>query len=316
MVKASAPVQARYVRIQDVPVDDLTPYPGNAKRGDIPAILDSLRRNAQYRSVVARETDGTLTVLAGNNTLAALREHGPGDCGVTFKKGRKTLPCGVCSNHRGYVPALRVEVVECDEETARRINLADNKTGALGTWDDEALAALLAGIEDDLTGTGYDSDDYEDLLKATGAFTAPATDFLNDFLPGGQVPAPTATPALHPFSDSAPPPATPQQPPAAAADLEDAPSGAEAPTAPPPHSPGVHTGPEPYTGPGHRSPAGEGAQLPPAPALVPVQWVVSVEQRDTIRAAIKAEQARAGHETAADALTAVCHAYLTGSSEQ
>lgn len=41
------------------------------------------------------------------------------------------------------------------------------------------------------------------------------------------------------------------------------------------------------------------------------QWVFTLTQRDTVRAAIKAEQAAGGHETAALALTAICAAYLT-----
>ncbi|MDX2922161.1 hypothetical protein [Streptomyces sp. NE06-03C] len=44
--------------------------------------------------------------------------------------------------------------------------------------------------------------------------------------------------------------------------------------------------------------------------MVPLQWVFTLPQRDTVRAAIKAEQTAHGHETAALALTAICAAYL------
>lgn len=310
--------QATYLRTADVPIDDLTPYPGNAKKGDTRAILDSLRRNAQFRSVVARElSDGALVVLAGNNTLTAMREHGPGDCGVTFKRGRRKLPCGVCSNEAGYIPFLRAEVVSCDDDTATRVNLADNKTAELGTWDTEALAELLAGLDDDLDGTAYSGEDYDELLKATGALAESTTAFLSD-LTGPPEPA-AGGPSLHPFSDTAAPAPT-QQPagspaPAAAAALEEPATAGEGTPAAAPVSPGVHTGPEAYSGPGARSPAGPGIELPPPVTTVPLQWVFTVPQRDTVRAAIKAAQAAEGHDTAAAALTDICQHYLSTAAE-
>lgn len=306
--------QATYLRTADVPIDDLTPYPGNAKKGDTGAILDSLRRNAQFRSVVAREMpDGALVVLAGNNTLTATREHGPGDCGITFKRrGRRKLPCGVCSNQAGYIPFLRAEVVSCDDDTAKRINLADNKTAELGTWDTEALAELLAGLDDDLDGTAYSGEDYDELLKATGALAESTTAFLSDLT--GPPPAAAGSPSLHPFSEGTPPAPT-QQPagspaPAAAAALEELAAAGPA-TPPPPMSAGVHTGPEAYSGPGARSPAGAGIELPPPVTTVPLQWVFTVPQRDIVRVAIKAAQAATGEDTAAAALTHICEQYLS-----
>ncbi|XES01005.1 hypothetical protein HEP87_61650 [Streptomyces sp. S1D4-11] len=90
---------ATYLRTNTIPVDQLTPYPGNAKRGDVPAILRSLRKNGQYRGLVVRQQpDGTLVVLAGNHTRMALAEHGPGDCGVK--------ECGLCHNSPAWTPAV------------------------------------------------------------------------------------------------------------------------------------------------------------------------------------------------------------------
>ncbi|MFF5422432.1 hypothetical protein ACFY49_40190, partial [Streptomyces misionensis] len=61
--------QATYLRTANVPLDELTPFPGNAKRGSVDTILESLRRNGQYRGLVVREIpDGPLIVLAGNHT--------------------------------------------------------------------------------------------------------------------------------------------------------------------------------------------------------------------------------------------------------
>lgn len=123
-----------YVATRDIPLDELTPFPGNAKRGDVDAIRASLKKNGQYRSLVVREIpNGPLIVLAGNHTMQALTAG-----------GHETARC---------------EIVHCDDATARRINPADNRTAELGTYDTDALAALLAELDGDTQGTGYTEDD-------------------------------------------------------------------------------------------------------------------------------------------------------------
>lgn len=137
-----------YVRTADIPLDELTPFPGNAKRGDVEQIRKSLRRNGQYRSLVVREIpDGPLIVLAGNHTLQALQAEG--------------------------APTARCEVVLCDDNTARRVNLVDNRSAELGGYDNDALAELLSYMDGDYEGTGYTTDDVEALI------TPPAIDFLD-----------------------------------------------------------------------------------------------------------------------------------------
>ncbi|MFH8805198.1 DUF6610 family protein [Streptomyces sp. NPDC017936] len=126
---------ARYVETRDVPLTDLAPFPGNARRGDVARITESVERNGQYRSLVVRQgDDGTLVVLAGNHTLQALQRLGH--------------------------TAARCEIVQCDDGTATRINLVDNKAADEGDYDSEALAVLLASM-DDLAGTGYDPYDVD-----------------------------------------------------------------------------------------------------------------------------------------------------------
>lgn len=153
---ADAGPLAVFRRVEVLGLDELTPFPGNAKRGDVEAILSSLRRNAQYRSLIVREIDkGPLIVLAGNHTMAALELHGAGDCGQTVKVGKKTTPCGVCGNDANWSPVARCEVIVCGDAAARRINLADNRTSELGHYDHDALAELLEALHGDYEGTGY-----------------------------------------------------------------------------------------------------------------------------------------------------------------
>lgn len=156
--------QATYVRTAVVPLDELTPFPGNAKRGDVPTILDSLCRNGQYRGLVVREVEhGPLVILAGNHTAQALVAHGPGPCEYKATHKGEERPCGVCQNEPWDVSA-RCEIVTCDDDTARRINLVDNRASDLGEYDNDALAELLSYLDDDYTGSGYNAGDVNRLL--------------------------------------------------------------------------------------------------------------------------------------------------------
>jgi len=149
-----------------MPIADLRPFPGNAQRGNVPAILESLCRNGQYRAVVVREHATGLTTLAGNHTVQAIAAHGPGDCGLTTTAEDGTeRPCALCGNEP-WEPVARCEIITCDEDTALRINLVDNRSSELGGQDDHALALLLAELGGDLTGTGYEEADLEALLAA------------------------------------------------------------------------------------------------------------------------------------------------------
>lgn len=130
-----------YVETRMVMLDELTPFPGNARRGDRALLLESLEANGQYRSLIVRELpDGDLVVLAGNNTLAALED-------------------------RGDLEA-RCEIVRCDDATALRVNLVDNRADDRATYDESARRALLDLLDGELTGSGYDEDDLTSLVTA------------------------------------------------------------------------------------------------------------------------------------------------------
>lgn len=122
-----------------VDIDRLRPLPGNPRRGDVVAIAASLGQFGQRKPVVAKR-DGT--VIAGNHTLAAAR----------FLEW----------------PQLAVVWVDDDEATAGAFALADNRTGDLGTYDEEALAVLVAEVRDAdaalLAATGYSEADLAALL--------------------------------------------------------------------------------------------------------------------------------------------------------
>jgi hypothetical protein len=68
----------------------------------------------------------------------------------------------VCENNPAWTPAARCDVVQCDDKTALRVNLADNRTADLGTYDYAGLAELL-GTLGDVEGTGYSDQDVQDI---------------------------------------------------------------------------------------------------------------------------------------------------------
>lgn len=123
--------------IEAAPLDGLQPYPDNARVHDLDTIRESLEANGQYRSLVVRlEDDGTRTILAGHGTAEVLAEL-------------------------GHV-AARIELIRCDDEEARRINLVDNRANEKASNDDAKLLKTLREL-DDLRGTGYVPTDLDDL---------------------------------------------------------------------------------------------------------------------------------------------------------
>ena len=118
-----------------VPLAELRPYPGNPRRGDLGAIQSSLRANGQFRPIVVNRR--TRQVLGGNHLVEAARGLGWSEIAATY--------------------------VDVDDEQARRIVLADNRTSDLATYDDEALADLLSELPD-LEGTCYERSDLDALL--------------------------------------------------------------------------------------------------------------------------------------------------------
>ena len=121
-------------------IESIEPHPANPNDGDVAAIAESIRQNGFYGRIVVRDSTGK--ILAGEHRWRAAQEVGLGE-----------------------VP---VERVECDDETAMRILLADNRTAEKAEREPEPLADLLESLEttqEGLTGTGYDGGDLDQLLE-------------------------------------------------------------------------------------------------------------------------------------------------------
>ena len=133
-----------------LPTNQLTYYHANPRIADTKPLQESIKQNGQCRPIVVNK--GTHTsisneVLAGNHTLKAIQE--------------------LNTQYPGEYESVDCWIIDVNEDQAKRIVLADNRTADLGEYDDQLLIELLQSLDDDLTGTGYDEQDLLDLLEET-----------------------------------------------------------------------------------------------------------------------------------------------------
>jgi ParB-like chromosome segregation protein Spo0J len=122
-----------------VAIDDLKPHPDNPRRGNVEMIQTSLLAHGQYRPVVAQKATGY--ILAGNHTWRACKALGWASVAVTW--------------------------LDVDDETAKRVLIADNRTSDLANYDNASLASLLRSLPN-LDATGFDRYDLDDLENVFG----------------------------------------------------------------------------------------------------------------------------------------------------
>ena len=131
------------LKIETMPIGDLTPYHRNPRRGNMAAIAESLKARGQYKPIVVNK--GTKTgianeILAGNHTWQAAKSLG--------------------------WTTIEAVIVDLDADQAAQIVLADNRIADLGGYDIDALAELLESIEQPTVGTGYSADDIAEIIAA------------------------------------------------------------------------------------------------------------------------------------------------------
>lgn len=136
------PKRVVVIRTEMVDTSTLKKFPGNARRGNVAKIKESLMATGQFKPVVANL--GTKcpqahkrAILAGNHTWLGVKELG-------WKE-------------------ILVAWVDVEVSTAKRINLADNKLADDGSYDEKLLAELLTGM-DALEGTGYSDSERDEIV--------------------------------------------------------------------------------------------------------------------------------------------------------
>lgn len=157
-------VAALQQEVVNVPLGKLKPYRKNPRRGNVDAIAESLFATGQFRPILVQQS--TMEILAGNHTWRGAQKLN--DI-ATGKEGKPTwLVRAEGKLNRGVVPwpTIAVVYIDCDDKTAERIVIADNRTSDLGGYDAQVLRELLDDIGDS-TGTGY-SDRELNLIIGTG----------------------------------------------------------------------------------------------------------------------------------------------------
>lgn len=133
-----------------VSVDNLTPDPENARRGDVQAIKRSLNVFGQRKPIIVKRTGTDVEgrssgiIIAGNHTYLAACELGWTHVAAVF--------------------------VDDDASTARAYALTDNRTGELAHWDTDQLAAALrelSGDDFDMSVLGWTQGELAKLLSDT-----------------------------------------------------------------------------------------------------------------------------------------------------
>lgn len=126
--------------LETVSLDAVCPHPENPRDGDVDRIQESITANGFYGALVVQKRTGH--ILVGNHRYLAARQAG--------------------------LQQLPVLLVDIDDDQARRILLADNRTSDTAGWDETALVSMLKDLAvtpEGLTGTGYTSGDLDALIR-------------------------------------------------------------------------------------------------------------------------------------------------------
>lgn len=132
--------------IESVDIGSLQEHPDNPRKGMVPEIIESVRKNGWYGVLVAQRS--TRRILIGNHRWKAAKALG--------------------------LSRVPVHWVDVDNHVARRMMLADNRLSDIAGYDDVKLAENLQLLlmEEDapastvLEGTGYTADEVQQLRMA------------------------------------------------------------------------------------------------------------------------------------------------------
>lgn len=132
-IREDASGMSHKLKVQYWPIDEVHPYPNNPRNNDdaVEYVANSIREFGWQQPIVV-DNDGT--IIAGHTRLKAAK-----------MLGMETVP-----------------VVVADNLTPAQVNayrLADNKVAEAATWDMDALAVELEGLEVDFDMTMFDFDE-------------------------------------------------------------------------------------------------------------------------------------------------------------
>lgn len=122
------------MEIIKAPVEQLNEYAKNPRKGNVDLIAESLAKYGQYKPITVNKTNNE--ILAGNHTYRAAKQLGWETIDVVY--------------------------IDVDNVTAAKIVAIDNRASDMGGYDNKVLAELLDSMNN-LEGSGYTFDEYDDL---------------------------------------------------------------------------------------------------------------------------------------------------------
>lgn len=138
-----------------VPLSGVQPHPQNPKDHDLGAIASSLARFGQLVPILVQRSTGF--IVAGNGRWEAVPMVAELETALEVGPGEPWT----------HIAAITVDLTDAE---ALAYALADNRTHDLGGYREDVLARVLgelAGLGPDaLLGTGYDLDDYDNLVAS------------------------------------------------------------------------------------------------------------------------------------------------------
>lgn len=168
-----------------VPLDSLTMWEGNARRGVVSKIKESMRVNGVFHPLDVQTN--SRRIIAGNHRYKALLELHAED-----------------PEDERWGPDVDVILHDVSDKRALKMHLADNKTADDASWDNDALVEQLRqAVEDEsLEGTGFDDDDLQDLLDGLEEPTDAAWGDAMESMPDGDPTIKTRNFTMTPAQDT------------------------------------------------------------------------------------------------------------------
>lgn len=123
------------LKIEYLPIDELTPYERNARRheaADVQTIANSIKE-FEMCDPIGIWSDKNI-IVEGHGRVLALKQLG-----------------------RTQAPCIRLD--HLNDEQRRAYALAHNKTAEMSSWDFEKVEAEIAALEMDMTAFGFENKD-------------------------------------------------------------------------------------------------------------------------------------------------------------
>ena len=142
-------------RIEWVSLDEIVKWARNPKDHDVGLISQSFHRFGFVKPLLVDE--GTGKLVAGHGRLDTLQ---------MLKKRGKDVPAGIKLDGEDWQVSVIRGIAFEDEEEAEAFLLADNRTSEQGGWMESLLSDVLQDHVHNLTGTGFDGDDLDELMES------------------------------------------------------------------------------------------------------------------------------------------------------